>query len=87
MTSGMTAFMVAVGETSLVCFLLMNRGKPARPGARVPAATPRALARVTVPAGGWGPLSWSGSDSSSSHNSALPATAAAGRGGSGGGGD
>ena len=27
MTSGMTAFMVAVGGTSLVCFLLMNRGQ------------------------------------------------------------
>jgi len=25
MTSGMTAFMVAVGGTSLVCYLLMNR--------------------------------------------------------------
>ena len=49
MTSGMTAFMVAVGGTSLVCFLLMNRGKPARPGVRVQAATPRAQALVTVP--------------------------------------
>jgi len=27
MTSGMTAFMVAVGGTSLVCFVLMNRGQ------------------------------------------------------------
>ena len=25
MTSGMTAFMVAVGGTSLICYLLMNR--------------------------------------------------------------
>ena len=27
MTSGMTAFMVAVGGTSLVCYLLMNRAQ------------------------------------------------------------
>ena len=27
MTSGMTAFMVAVGGTSLICYLLMNRGQ------------------------------------------------------------
>ena len=27
MTSGMTAFMVAVGGTSLICYLLMNRAQ------------------------------------------------------------
>ena len=33
MTSGMTAFMVAVGGTSLICYLLMNRVQNRTPGA------------------------------------------------------
>ena len=69
MTSGMTAFMVAVGGTSLVCFLLMNRGQ-ARKTRRESAGGD---ASVTGPGdssgSGWSPASWFGGDSSSSHNS------------------
>ena len=57
MTSGMTVFMVAVGGTSLVCFLLMNRGKTARPGARMPVATLLGhWPAATVPARRLGPV-------------------------------
>ena len=84
MTSGMTAFMVAVGETSLVCFLLMNRGKPARPGRENAGGDASGTGPGDSSGGGWGPLSWSGSDSSSSHNSSSSSDFG---GDSGGGGD
>jgi len=50
MISGMTAFFAAVGGTSLVCYLLMNRGQTAAPDARAHPATARAAAPATIPA-------------------------------------
>jgi hypothetical protein len=84
MTSGMTAFMVAVGGTSLVCFLLMNRGQ-ARKTRRESAGGD---ASVTGPGdssgSGWGLTSWFGSDSSSSHNSSSSSDFSGDSGGGGG---
>ena len=87
MTSGMTAFMVAVGGTSLICYLLMNRAQNRKARRRVLAATPPAQARATVPER-LEPASWFGSDSSSSHNSSSSSDSGSGGGGrSDGGGD
>jgi hypothetical protein len=84
MTSGMTAFMVAVGGTSLVCFLLMNRGQ-ARKTRRESAGGD---ASVTGPGdssgSGWSPASWFGGDSSSSHNSSSSSDFSGDSGGGGG---
>ena len=91
MMSGMTAFMVAVGGTSLVCYLLMSRAQ-ARKTRRESAGGD---ASVTGPGdssgGGWSPVSWFGGDSSSSHNSSSSSDfsgdrRAGGSGGDGGGG-
>ena len=67
MTSGMTAFMVAVGGTSLICYLLMNRAqnrKTRRESAGGDASGTGS--GDSSGGGGWSLLSWFGSDSSSS---------------------
>jgi hypothetical protein len=76
--SGMTAFMVAVGGTSLVCYLLMNRAQN-RKGRRESAGGD---ASGMGPGDSSGGGSWFGSDSSSSHNSGSSSDS----GGDGGGG-
>ena len=48
--SGMAAFMAAVGGTSLICYLLMNRVQNRRTGARAQVATLPAQVRAAVPA-------------------------------------
>ena len=81
MTSEMTAFMVAVGGTSLVCYLLMNRTQNRK-------ARRESVGGDASGTGGgdsWNLSSWFGSDSSSSHDSSSSSDS--GGGGGGGGGD
>jgi hypothetical protein len=92
MTSGMTAFIMAVGGTSLVCYLLMNRVQN-RKGRREGAGGDTSGIGPGDSSGGdgWSPLSWFGSDSSSSDNSSSSSDSGgdggAGGGDGGGGGD
>ncbi len=69
MTSGMTAFMVAVGGTSLVCFLLMNRGQDRKTRRESAGGDASGTGPGDSSGDGWSLLSWFGSDSSSSDNS------------------
>ena len=80
--SGMTAFMVAVGGTSLVCYLLMSRAQ-ARKTRRESAGGDSTSGDNSV-GDGWSLFSSSGSDSFSSHNSSSSSDFG---GDSGGGGD
>ena len=83
--SGMAAFMVAVGGTSLICYLLMNRvqnRKTQREGAGSDASS-------IGPSGsssgdGWNLFSWFGSDSSSSDSSTSSSDSGGDSGGGGG---
>src|SRR6267378_8449701 len=70
MTSGMTAFMVAVGGTSLICYLLMNRVQN-RQARRENAGSDGSSSSYgsSDGASSSGLLSWFGSDSSSSDSS------------------
>jgi hypothetical protein len=84
MTSGMAAFMVAVGGTSLICFLLMNRGQTRR-------AQRESVSDSTYSGVGTGDsssatslFSWGGGDSSSSHDSASSSDGGGDSGGGGG---
>jgi len=90
MMSGIAVFMVAVGGTSLICYLLMNRVQNRK--------APRASAGEDAYSGiggsdssssnGWNLFSWSGSEGSSSHDSASSCeSGGGGDGGGGGGGD
>jgi hypothetical protein len=67
MTGGMTAFLAAVGGTSLICYLLVNRvqGRGAR---RQGASGDSAGSGVSYDSGGdgWNIFSWFSSDTSSS---------------------
>ena len=74
MTSGMTAFMVAVGGTSLICYLLMNRVQD-RKSERNSAGGDTSGTSSSGSSGGdgWSMLSWFGSDSSSSDIPPRPA--------------
>ena len=94
MTSGITAFMVAVGGTSLICYLLMNRGQN-RKARRESAGGDASTMSLGDSSGGdgWNLLSWFGSDSSSSDSSTSSGDSSGdsggggGDGGGGGGGD
>ena len=83
MTSGMTAFMVAVGGTSLVCYLLMIRVQNRK--TRRESAGGDASGMGSGDSSGGGSWSLFGSDSSSSHNSGSSSDS--GSDGGGGGGD
>ena len=92
MTSGMATFMVAVGGTSLVCYLLMNRmqNRKARRESVSDGTYSGIGASDSSSTDGWNLFSWSGSDSSSSHDSASSSDSggdSGGGGGDGGGGD
>ena len=91
MTSGMAAFMVAVGGTSLICFLLMNRGQNRK--ARRESVSDGTYSSIggsdSSSTASWSLFSWGGSDSSSSHDSASSSDSdgdSGGGGGDGGGG-
>jgi hypothetical protein len=87
MTSGMAAFMVAVGGTSLICYFLMNRVQARR--TRRESASDSAHSGMGVSdssgGGGWNLFSWSSTESSSSHHSAPSSDSGGGGGGDGGG--
>ena len=89
MTSGMTAFMAAVGGMSLICFLLMNRVQ--NRGDRRQSAgggDSGTSSSDSSGSGGWNLLSWFGSDSSSSDSSTSSSDCGGDSGGGvGGGGD
>lgn len=81
--SGMTAFMVAVGGTSLVCYLLMSRAQARK--ARRDSGGDSSSSDISS-GDGWSLFSSSGSDSSSSHDSGSSSDSGGDSGGGGGGG-
>ena len=85
--SGMAAFMAAVGGTSLICYLLMNRvqNRKARRESAGGDAYRHKFERQSGSAS-WNLLSWFGSDSSSSDNSTSCSGDSGGGGGDGDGG-
>ncbi len=91
MTSGMTAFLVAVGGTSLVCYLLMNRVQNRKPRRESAGGDASSMGPSDSSGGdGWNLFSWFGSDSSSSDSSTSSSDSggdSGGGGGDGGGGD
>ena len=86
MTSAMTVFMVAVGGTSLICYLLMNRVQN-RAGRRENTGSDGSGASYGSSDGssGSGLLSWFSNDSSSSDSSSGSGDSGGGDSGGGGG--
>jgi hypothetical protein len=83
MTSGMTAFVVAVGGTSVICYLLMHRVQ--NRSARPERAGSEGSGTSTGSGGdGWNLVSWFGGDSSSSDNSGTSCDSGSGDSGGGG---
>ena len=85
--SGMAAFMVAVGGTSLICFLLMNRGQNRK--ARRESVSDGTYAGTgssdSSSTDGWSLFSWGGGDSSSSSHDSGSSSDSGGDSGGGGG--
>jgi hypothetical protein len=85
MTSGMTAFMVAIGGTSLVCYLLMSRAQNRKTGRESAGGDTYGAGPSSSSGGdGWNLLSWFGSDSSSSDSSSSSSDSGGKSGGGGG---
>jgi hypothetical protein len=84
MTSGMTAFMMAVGGTSLVCYLLMNRAHNRKARRESAGGDASGMGPADSSGGGWNLLSGFGNDSSSSHNSGSSSDSGGDGGGGGG---
>jgi hypothetical protein len=90
MMSGMAVFMVAIGGTSLICYLLMNRvqnRKAQRESAGDGAYSGIGGGSDSSSSNGWNLFSWSSSESSSSHDSASSGESGGGGDGGGGGGN
>ena len=90
MMSGIAVFMMAIGGTSLICYLLMNRVQNRK--AQRESAGDGAYSGIggsdSSSSNGWNLFSWSGSESSSSHDCASSSESGGGGGdGGGGGGD
>ncbi|ANV99963.1 hypothetical protein [Bradyrhizobium icense] len=86
--SGMAAFMVAVGGTSLICYFLMNRVQNRHPRRESAGAdTYGATSGDSSGGNGWSLLSWFGSHSSSSDSSGSSSDCGSDSGGGGGDGD
>jgi hypothetical protein len=83
MTSGITAFMVAVGGTSLICYLLMNRVQNRKSGRESAGGDTPSIGSSDSSGGGWNLLSWFGSDSSSSDSSTSSSDSGGDSGGGG----
>lgn len=86
MISGILAFVVAGGACSLVCYMLMDRAAQARRPRRESAS---GVSSSIGPGdgsngNGWSLFSWSGEDSSSSHDSGCFSDVGGGSGGGGG---
>jgi hypothetical protein len=85
MTSGMTAFMVAVGGTSLVCYLLMSRVQNRKTRRESTGGDASGIGSGdSSGGGGWNLLSWFGSDNSSSDSSTSSSDSSGDSGGGGG---
>lgn len=85
MMGGMTAFMVTVGGTSLICYLLMNRvqNRKARREGVSDGTYSSAGVSDNASSDSWNLFSWGGSDSSS-HDSASSSDGGGDSGGGGG---
>jgi hypothetical protein len=81
----MAAFMVAVGGTSLICYLLMNRVQ-SRKDRRESAGGDASCMGPSYGGDGWNLLSWFGSNSSSSDSSSSSGNSGGDSGGGDGGG-
>lgn len=81
MTSGMTAFMLAVGGTLLICYPLINRVQN-RKAQRESAGGDASSTGLGGSSSGdsWNLFSWFGSDSSSSDSSTSSGDSSGGRG-------
>jgi hypothetical protein len=83
--SGMAAFMVAVGGTSLICYLLMNRVQNSKPRRESAGGDASGIGSGDSSGGdGRNLLPWFGSDSSSSDSSASSSDSGGDSGGGGG---
>ncbi|KRR19355.1 hypothetical protein CQ14_38070 [Bradyrhizobium lablabi] len=81
----MAALMVAIGGTSLICYLLMNRVQNRKPRRESAGSDSYGTTSSDSSDGnGWNLFSWSGSDSSSSHDSASSSDSGGDSGGGGG---
>ena len=86
--SGMAALMVAIGGTSLICYLLMNRAQNRKPRRERAGGDSYGTTSSDGSGGdGWSLFPWGSSDSSSSHDSASSSDSGGGGDGGGGGGD
>jgi len=84
-TSGITAFMVAVGGTSLICYLLMNRVQDRKDRRESAGGDTSGIGSSGSSGGdGWSLLSWFGSDSSSLDGSTSSSDSGGDSGGGGG---
>jgi hypothetical protein len=72
MTGEMAAFGIAVGGTSLVCYLLMTRLQNRRENRRSPRHDPSSGAGNYTGADGWSISSWFGSDNPAFDSSGNP---------------
>ena len=83
--SGMAAFMVAVGGTSLICYLLMNRVQNRKTQRESAGSDTSSIGPSGSSSGdGWNLFSWFGSDSSSSDSSTSSSDSGGDSGGGGG---
>jgi len=83
--SGMAAFMVAVGGTSLICYLLMNRVQNRKTQCECAGSDASGIGPSGSSSGdGWKLLSWSGSDGLSSDSSTSSSDSGGDSGGGGG---
>ena len=83
MTGRMTAFMMAVGGTSLICYLLMNRVQNRKSGRESAGGDTPGIGPSDSSGGSWNLLSWFGSDSSSSDSSTSSSDSGGDSGGGG----
>ena len=85
MTSGVTGLMVAVGGTSLICYLLMNRAQNRKNERDSAGGDASGISSSdNSGSGGWNLLPWFGSDSSSSDSSTSSGDCGGDSGGGGG---
>jgi hypothetical protein len=89
MMSGTAAFLVAIGGTSLICYLLMNRTQT-KDRRQTAGGDASGTGSSGSSGDGWSPLSWFGGNSSSSDSSVSTCDSSGDNGGGGsdgGGGD
>jgi hypothetical protein len=87
MTSAMTAFGIAVGATSLICYLRMTRLQSCRANRGSSGHSPSPDGGNFAGGDGWSIFTWFGGDNSASDSSGNPGDSGESDGGGGGGGD